>query len=201
MLKNICIGIASLGLGSAIIAAPALARMDLDFAEDVGGTAYEWYVNEIKLNFDLEARDGVLPAPDGRPYRKFSGQDYSPQGHCLQVSFQPGEFPPPYMEVAVNVGGTYYRKTLSFDGAYPTIRIWLDYNNIGAAPYMRWAVYVLPDLGNTGFWGDIDMVVRRLELTKASCTSGRIDGVDLPWVSFEGAQGTGTTTITRGNGW
>jgi hypothetical protein len=203
MLKKIFAGVGALLLGSALIAQPALARFDLHFASDLadGGTAYEWYVKDLGFTFDVETRDGVMPS--GEPYALFKGTDASPNGHCLEISFLPGWSPPSWMQARVNDHGTFRLVTIANleNGGYPTMRLWVHRNtSTGSLP---WALYLMPEDGNTEFSGDIHVDVRRLEVNKAGCTTNQVGGVfdptlnPFPWVAFEG--NAGNYTITKGN--
>jgi hypothetical protein len=205
MLKKICAALFSLFLGLALVAQPALARFDLHFASDIvasnGGTAYEWYMPGLSFKFDLESRDGTMPA--GEPYALFKGNNASPNGHCLEISFQPGLSPPPWMQVKVDDHGTYKIVTIVNleQGGYPTMRLWLHRNT--ASGTLPWALYFTPDDFNTEFGGDISVDVRRLEVDKAGCTTSQVGGVadpnlnPFPWVAFEG--NSLSYTITKGN--
>jgi hypothetical protein len=208
MLKKIFAAIGALFLGLALVAQPALARFDLHFASDLtgGGTAYEWYMPGLKVNFDIESRDGVMPT--GEPYALFKGNSASPNGHCLEVSFTPGSLSsPPWIAVQVNDHGT-FRTVVNVNlenGGYPTSRVWVHRNiNIGS---LNWALYLIEgSLSGGGFGGgQVEVDVRRLEVSKAGCTTSQVGGQheddpDLnpfPWVAFEG--NSANYTITKGN--
>ena len=156
----------------------------------------------LTFTFDLETRDGTFPS-SGEPYTLFKGSSASPNGHCLEISFRPGAIPPPWMQVKVNDHGTFRLITIANleNGGYPTMRLWV-HRNI-ASGSLPWSLYLLPDDFNTSFYGDIDVDIRRLEVSKAGCTTSQVGGVSdpnltpFPWVAFEG--NSTNYTITKGN--
>lgn len=194
MLKKISIAIVSVCVASALMVPTALARLDLDFATDVGGTPYQWYIPQIKLNFDMETRDGTWS--DGRPYVRFKGTDRSPFGHCVEVFFKSGVSSPPYLQIYVKDHGVdrLVSNPNLQNEAYTSVRLWLNHNAGASGTYLPWALYILPNDNNTTFSGDVDISISRLELSKTNCTSGQ---ASIPWVSFEGY--TSSYTVTKGN--
>jgi len=204
MLKTTTVAaIGALLVGSALVAEPALARFDLHFASDIQlsnfGTAYEWYMNDLPLNFDVEQRDGVMPT--GEPYALFKGNDASPNGHCLEVAIKPGMFSPPWAQVKVNDHGIFKLVTVANleTGGYSLMRLWVHRNTTFGS--LNWALYVIPNDFNTEFSGDILVDVRRLEVNKAGCTTAQVGGradpnlEPFPWVAFEGTSSNYTVTV------
>jgi hypothetical protein len=204
MLKRIFAGILSLSAGLAVCVSPALATVFMDYGIDSGAhTPYEWYVPKLTFAFDVEARDGVMALPSRQPlpYTMLKGTDASPNGHCLEISFTPGLSPPQWMQVWVNDHGTFKLATISNlqDGGYPTMRLWV-HRNTGTSS-LNWALYFFPEDTNPEFSGDINVDVRRLEVTKAGCTTAQVGGVSMPgitfpWVSFVGQNSN--YTLTKG---
>lgn len=202
--KKILAGALALTAALAACATPALAAMYLDFGLDTGtSTAAEWYMPALTFSFDLETRDGVmaLPQRDPLPYTVFNGVDASPNGHCLEISFNPGLYPPSWMQVWVNDHGTFKLVTIANleSGGYPTMRLWVN-RNTGTSS-LAWSLYFFPEDTNPDFSGDIHVDVRRLEVTKAGCTTAQVGGVSspgltMPWVSFVGQ--TSNYTLTKG---
>jgi hypothetical protein len=204
MLKKVFSGILSLSAGLAVCVSPATATVIMDYGIESGAaTAREWYLPNLKFAFDVETRDGTMALPDraALPYTMFKGVDASPNGHCLEVSFKPGLAPPSWMQVWVNDHGTFKLAMISNieNGGYPTMRLWV-HRNTGTSS-LNWALYFFPEDGNTEFSGDIDVDVRRLEVTKAGCTTAQVGGVSMPgvtfpWVSFQGQNSN--YTLTKG---
>lgn len=204
MLKKIFAGILALSGSLALCAPPAAAYISFNGGEESGlGTQYEWYLAGLLFTFDSTTRDGTLALPSrpALPYTLFNGVDASPNGHCLEIAFTPGLSPPSWMQVWVNDHGTFRLVTIANleSGGYPTMRLWV-HRNTGTSS-LNWSLYLFPEDTNTEFSGDIRVDVRRLEVTKAGCTTAQVGGVSspgstMPWVAFVGQ--TSNYTVTKG---
>lgn len=211
MFNKISIGAVAACLASALIVPSASAfntSLQWEIADAFAhnattgtNTAYEWFVQPIKLNFDAELRDGTWS--DGRPYRTFSGTDASPNGHCLQINFLGGLAPPQSLDIYVNDHGTnkfLYSVDPSREDA---IRLWVNKNTGGAGSTLPWTIYFLP--GETDWGGDLDIAIRRIELGKSACATNQgpdpwsqEGALSWPWISVEG--NSSAYTVTTGHG-
>lgn len=209
MLKKTGIGVASacMILGLFVPSASALTNgLGWEIADAFANnpttgtnTPYEWFVSPIKLSFDLEYRDGTWA--DGRPYGVIKGTDASPNGHCLQIDFTPGDFPSEYLQLYVKDHAT-NQLIYSFIGSY-SMRLWVNKNTGGAGSTLPWTIYVLPAQGDTSYSGEVAVSLRRIELGKAACATNpgpdpwSENGVRWPYVTIEG--NSTAYTVTTGH--
>jgi hypothetical protein len=190
----------SLCVVSALAAGPALAGngFDLDFSTDqvTTNTPWEWYMPSLALVFNGQS-DGYF---DEGPYIRFYGQDRSPAGHCLELSFTiDSPEPNSYFNVQVNDHGT-RRNIMSVQAGYSTMRLYVRNTNPSAG-VLNWALYFVSPGGAVQ---SASLAIRRKqyrngdlgtvrELTRDECVNVN-DSIPSAYV-----EGTGTTyTVSLG---